>query len=71
MMPELGPPELDEFTFPPEDVSWRAEWEHFALVLAGEVELCGSLADARYAWARIEDAYAGSPYAPMREELLA
>jgi predicted dehydrogenase len=71
MKPELGPPELDEFTFPPEDVSWRAEWEHFASVLAGEAELCGSLADARYAWARIEDAYAGSPYAQMREEFLA
>ena len=30
MKPELGPPELEEVAFPDEDVSWRAEWEHFA-----------------------------------------
>jgi predicted dehydrogenase len=69
MKPELGPPDVEEVTFPEEDVSWRAEWEHFAAALAGEVELLGSLADARYAWARVEDAYAGGPYTRMRKEI--
>jgi predicted dehydrogenase len=69
MKPELGPPDVEEVTFPEDDVSWRAEWEHFAAVLAGEVELLGSLADARYAWARVEDAYSGGLYARMRKEI--
>jgi predicted dehydrogenase len=70
MKPELGPPELEEETFPDGDVSWAAEWEHFAAAIAGEVDLLGSLADARYAWARVEDAYAGGPYARMRAEVV-
>jgi predicted dehydrogenase len=70
MQPELGPPELEELSFGADDVSWAAEWEHFAAALAGEVELVGSLADARYAWARVEDAYGSGPYAGMREEIL-
>jgi predicted dehydrogenase len=69
MKPELGPPELEEQLFPNEDVSWTAEWEHFTAALAGEVEPLGTLADAHYAWARVEDAYAGTPYAQMREEI--
>jgi predicted dehydrogenase len=69
MKPELGPPDVEEIRFPDDDVSWAAEWEHFAAVLAGEAELLGSLADAEYAWARVEDAYAGSPFAGMRETI--
>jgi predicted dehydrogenase len=69
MKPELGPPDLEEITFPEEDVSWSAEWEHFAAALAGEVELLGSLADARYAWARVEDAYADDPYMRIPQEI--
>jgi predicted dehydrogenase len=70
MKPGLGPPELEEQSFPDDDVSWKAEWEHFADALAGDIELCGSLADARYAWERVEDAYRHGPYAPMRQEAL-
>lgn len=71
MRPELGPPDLEEVAYPAEDGSWRAEWEHFADALeAGDGRLLlGDLADARYAWQRIEDAYAGGPYAPMRERI--
>jgi len=58
-----------EISFPEGDVSWTAEWEHFVATLAGEVEPLGTLADARYAWARVEDAYATSPYAQMRDEI--
>jgi predicted dehydrogenase len=67
MSPDLGPPDLEELTFPDEDVSWSEEWEHFATAIRGETGLVGSLDDARYAWAQIEKAYAQSPgYAGIR-----
>jgi predicted dehydrogenase len=69
MGPELGPPELEEETYPDEDRSWELEWENTAGAIAsGDRDaLLGGLADARYAWQQIEAAYAGSPYAGMRE----
>jgi predicted dehydrogenase len=70
MRPELGPPDLEELQFPDEDISWRAEWEHFAGVLAGGGELSGSLADAHYAWRCVEEAYETGPYAAMRGHAL-
>jgi predicted dehydrogenase len=71
MSPELGPPELEEIAYPDEDVSWPAEWEHFAHALeAGDGRpLLGNLEDARYAWTQVEAAYASGPYAQMREAL--
>jgi predicted dehydrogenase len=71
MKPELGPPDLEELTFPEEDRSWRAEWENFAAAIAGEAELLGSLADARYAWERVEEAYERTPYAAVWKRVLA
>ncbi len=69
MSPELGPPELEEIAYDPEDTSWQREWEHFAVALdAGdECPLNGDLGDAHYAWAQVEAAYADSEYAAMRE----
>jgi predicted dehydrogenase len=69
MSPELGPPELEEVAYEPEDGSWRLEWEHFAEALdAGDDRpLNGDLDDALYAWTQVEAAYAGSEYAAMRE----
>lgn len=60
MRPEMGPPDTETIDFPPEDVSWRREWEHFhEAVLAGdERALLGDLAAARYAWEIVEEAYA-------------
>jgi predicted dehydrogenase len=59
MSPELGPPETEEFEYPPEDVSWDGEWAHFreAIVADDDRELLGDLADARYAWGCVERAY--------------
>ena len=34
MRPELGPPDLEERTYPDEDQSWTAEWEHTAGAIA-------------------------------------
>ena len=69
MKPELGPPDLEELRFPDIDTSWSSEWENFAAAIAGEGELVGALGDARYAWARVEEAYAAGPYASMRTGL--
>jgi predicted dehydrogenase len=67
MKPSLGPPEVEERSYPMEDQSWSAEWEHFALAVTTGAPLLGDLNDAQYAWSRVEDAYAGSPvYAGMR-----
>jgi predicted dehydrogenase len=63
MKPELGPPDVEIEEFADEDTSWRSEWENFAQAIAGSGELSGSLQDARYAWSRIEDAYARTGYA--------
>jgi predicted dehydrogenase len=61
MSPELGPPALEERSYGSDDVSWEAEWDHFAAALHTGEPMLGGLEDARYAWARIEDAYAMSP----------
>jgi predicted dehydrogenase len=68
MRPELGPPDLEEIEFPDEDVSWSAEWEHFRAAVTQRADLIGGLEDAHYAWSRVEDAYAGGPYADMRAQ---
>jgi predicted dehydrogenase len=69
MKPELGPPDLEEIVYSQEDLSWRAEWEHFAEAIetADGRPLLGGLEDARYAWAQIEAAYASGPYAETLE----
>jgi predicted dehydrogenase len=60
MRPELGPPDLEERTFPDEDVSWKAEWENLASAIAFGEPMLGSLQDAHYAWSRVQDAYRNS-----------
>ncbi|MGP0053512.1 MAG: Gfo/Idh/MocA family protein [Solirubrobacteraceae bacterium] len=67
MGPELGPPALEERTYGERDLSWSREWEHFATGIETGGPLLGDLSDARYAWARVEEAYALSPtYAELR-----
>jgi predicted dehydrogenase len=71
MGPELGPPTLEETVFAAEDVSWSEEWENLAGAIAeadGQA-LNGDLADARYAWSVIEDAYSAGPFAAMRADV--
>jgi predicted dehydrogenase len=71
MGPELGPPEVQEISYPDEDRSWEREWASFReAIAAGEERLLnGNLHDARYAWEQVEAAYATGPYAQMREAL--
>jgi predicted dehydrogenase len=63
MRPELGPPRLEEFSYPDDDGSWTAEWEHFAGAVraADGRALLGDLHSARYAWAQVEAAHAANP----------
>jgi predicted dehydrogenase len=70
MRPELGPPDTEEIRFGDEDVSWRAEWEHFAAAVTDGADMMGGLGDAHYAWSCVEDAYASGPYAAMRVHAL-
>ncbi len=53
-------------------MSWREEWLHFADAIAADDgrPLLGSLLDARYAWSRVQEAYATAPYAQMRASVL-
>jgi predicted dehydrogenase len=70
MKPELGPPDLEEVAYPAEDRSWQAEWEHFAAAVRSgdpDAPLNGDLADARYAWERVQEAYELGGYGAMRE----
>jgi predicted dehydrogenase len=62
MGPELGPPTLEEFSYPDEDRTWRAEWEHLATAVAAADgrPLLGDLHSAREAWQQVEAAYAAS-----------
>jgi predicted dehydrogenase len=67
MSPELGPPKIEERAYGSDDLSWRAEWEHFAGAIRAGTPLLGGLNDAHYAWSRVQDAYRSSaPYAEMR-----
>ncbi len=59
MRPELGPPDLEEIASDGVDRSWALEWENFRSAIADgdAASVCGGLADARYAWSVVEDAY--------------
>jgi predicted dehydrogenase len=70
MSHELGPPTIEERSYGNEDLSWSAEWEHFAAAICTGSQLVGGLADAHYAWSRVQDAYrSAEPYAEMRASL--
>jgi predicted dehydrogenase len=61
MRPELGPPDVETFEYPPEDVSWAREWELVRAAARGEAEL-DDLAGARWCWEICEAAYAANGY---------
>jgi predicted dehydrogenase len=65
MSPKMGPPTVEEVPFPPEDLSWSAEWEHFrgALAAGAPAVLLGDLASARYGLEIVEAAYERDPVA--------
>jgi predicted dehydrogenase len=71
MRPGLGVPDLQEIAYPPLDVSWQREWEHFAAAIeAGDGRpLLGDLQDARNAWTQVQAAYATGPYAELRQQV--
>ena len=58
MRPELGPPDLEEISYPEHDSSWDLEWQHFtgAIRARDDRPLLGNLTSARYAWSCVEQA---------------
>ena len=70
MGPELGAPDLEERSFGAQDLSWGREWEHFVTAISSGAPISGDIDDARYAWARVQEAYATAPgYAALRATL--
>ena len=67
MRPELGPPDVEAFEWPDEDMSWLEEWRHFRDAIASGSPLLGGLQDARFAWDVIDRAYRESGYEAVRE----
>jgi predicted dehydrogenase len=67
MSPELGPPDVEEIEYPPEDMSWSAEWEHFrtAIQAPSDQPLLGDLESAAYAWSCVESAYELNQWSPV------
>ena len=68
MRPEMGPPDVEELTFPSDDTSWAREWAAFteAIVAGDDRRLGGDLQSARYGWSCIEDAYARAERGAVR-----
>jgi predicted dehydrogenase len=60
MRPELGPPDVDDVRYEPDDASWAAEWAYFADCLRADDErpLLGDLTSLSYGWDIVEAAYA-------------
>ena len=59
MRPELGPPDVETVDFPPDDDSWRREWDAFAGAIRADDgrRLAGDLESAAYGWRCVEAAY--------------
>jgi predicted dehydrogenase len=49
MLPQMGPPEITEYSYPAEDVSWKREFEHFRRCIDDKVDVLSGLADAKAA----------------------
>jgi predicted dehydrogenase len=69
MKPDLGRPEVETLRYPDDDRSWTAEWLHFVEAVADGSRMMGELADARYAWSIVEDAYERAGYGAVRAGL--
>jgi predicted dehydrogenase len=57
MKPEMGPPELQTFTFADEDVSWATEFQAFQDEISGKKTDLGTLEDALFAMDIVSQTY--------------
>jgi predicted dehydrogenase len=60
MLPQMGPPNVNEYSFPPEDLSWREEFIHFAQCIREQRPPLSTLSDAQAAVAIVETLYRNS-----------
>jgi predicted dehydrogenase len=57
MKPEMGPPEINEKSYPPEDHSWLNENKNFIEAIKGKAKLYGGLEDALKVLKDVEKIY--------------
>jgi predicted dehydrogenase len=57
MLPQMGPPNVIEYAFPPEDVSWKEEFAHFAQCVTEKREPLSTLKDVHAAVKIVESLY--------------
>ncbi len=57
MLPEMGPPETTEWTYPGADESWAREFENFVAAIDGTAEVCGGLRDTLSALEIVHQVY--------------
>jgi predicted dehydrogenase len=60
MKPEMGPPDIQTWTFPGEDLSWQDEWKAFRETLLGKQTALGTIEDALRAVEIVHAAYTQS-----------
>lgn len=57
MKPEMGPPDSEERTYPPEDLSWKLENKNFFEAIQNKSPINGGYADAVSCLKHVEDIY--------------
>ena len=65
MLPEMGPPEIETFSFETEDRSWGRDLENLVEAIYGNACLSGELESARYSLEQIRAAYIANGYENM------
>ena len=57
MLSKMGPPNVKEFEFGPEDISWKNEYINFKRSIYKSVNLCGDASDAYRVLKLVENIY--------------
>ena len=57
MLSKMGPPNVKEFEFGPEDISWKNEYINFKRSIYKSVNLCGDASDAYKVMKLVENIY--------------
>lgn len=57
MLPEMGPPDVEEWSWPGADGSWRTEWDQFAAAVEAGAPVRSTIEGARAALTIVSQAY--------------
>lgn len=69
MKPEMGPPHVEELTYPPEDLSWKLENENFLNAILNQDRINGGYQDALTCLRLVEDIYKSSKKSQINSKL--